>query len=221
MIFSCCSFSLNKSTTYISHPLPQLASYECWYAQWRLHHCPWIQRHCIIFLGKDSPVKTVFILFAGVSPPVLVPVTFNWHSCQLLYLFITWICKAKMYLVLKDSIIVRNKHVRIVSDVIHPCVKTMQIQKESRTPWRFQGKCQLVISVGPVDQHSGGKYRKDPVKINTGMSCLKKTKTWTCLSSFHQTSHSVSLSNIDKCTFLIDYFVTWMFYWLPLSVCVG
>lgn len=57
--------------------------------------------------------------------------------------------------------------------------------------------------------------------------CLAKKRSWTWLSfspnttRFHLAAHCVSLLNIDMCTYLTDYVVTWMFYRLPLCGCVG
>lgn len=67
---SCCFLSLNKSTTCIKvTPATAESSYECWYAQWRLHQCPWIQKRYIICCRQrervpcQNSVHPIFAVF--------------------------------------------------------------------------------------------------------------------------------------------------------------
>lgn len=73
-----------------SHPLPQRSFYECWYAQWRLHQWPWIQRRCIIccrqrknLLSKQCSSCLLFFFF----PPISFPDPFGQQSFQLFFIY--------------------------------------------------------------------------------------------------------------------------------------
>lgn len=89
-----------------SHPLPQRSFYECWYAQWRLHQWPWIQRRCIICCRQrknllSKQCSSCLLFFFSLPSLFQTHLVSSLFSC---FLFIAVMGTAVMWVVLLERI---------------------------------------------------------------------------------------------------------------------
>lgn len=94
LIFSCCFFFLKQEHhMHQSHPCHG-SPYECRYAQWRRHQCPWTQKHCIICcMQRRTPLSKQC---SSLLMPFPLPSLFQACLARNLLFFNTIYCRSRL-----------------------------------------------------------------------------------------------------------------------------